>query len=322
MAVHALMGSDTIRSGLTLITGLTLIKGIPLMRHILNLIISLSLILTLVGCVKKPSDPQDPYEGYNRYAFAFNQDVDHLIYRPAATVYKTIVPPPLKQGIGNAFNNVETLTFIPNDILQGKFKWALVDFWRIIINTTVGIGGLFDVASRMGLPKHYEDFGLTLAYWSGGKKEPYLIVPFIGPYTTRSAFGGLFDYVTTPWPYIRPNAVTYWAYGLKYLNVRASLLSADKLFDNAFDPYAFLRSAYLQRRNRLVKENTKPYLDRAQRKAAKATQPPESDAGPVVSLNNPYTTPHIKTNKPLQPSTIATHTNKKHKQINKAKRAT
>ena len=224
------------------------------MRKILSLIICLIITIVVSGCARKPISAADPYENFNRVMFAFNQDIDHLVYRPVSKVYRTIIPPPLKRGISNFFDNIAELTTLPNDILQGKIKYVFVDIWRFAINSTFGIGGLFDVASKVGLPKHYEDFGMTLAYWSGGTKSPYLMIPFIGPSTFRTGYSLPFDLIAAPWPYL--NSTIGWAaFGLKYVNVRTKFLDSDTLVDNAFDPYIFVRNAYLQHREAQIKAN-------------------------------------------------------------------
>lgn len=214
------------------------------------------LTASIVGCAQKPGHAAtDPYEKFNRVVFAFNQDIDHLIYRPVATVYHTVFPPPLQTGIGHFFDNIDQLTTLPNDLLQGKVKYVFLDFWRFVINSTFGIGGLFDVASKWGLPKHYNDFGMTLAYWSGNKSSPYLQIPFLGPSTFRDGFGLMFNYVMSPYPYLRPDGWNYYTRAVNYVDIRARLLPTDQLVDQAFDPYIFVRSAYLQHRNATLTAN-------------------------------------------------------------------
>ena len=197
-----------------------------------------------------PTQPQDPYETFNRTMFAFNHVVDKAILRPVTHVYNTITPPPAQKGVLNFFHNIGELTSIPNDLLQGKMEFMMNDLWRFIINTTVGVGGLFDVAKHMGLPRHVNSFGLTLAYWEGGKqKSPYLVMPLLGPGTFRNTFGRVVDMPTTPYFYIK-DRYWYWAVGLKALDVisnRNTIMDANKLIDTAYDPYVFLRDAYLRR---------------------------------------------------------------------------
>ena len=220
----------------------------------LSLLIACSCLLT--SCARSPSANQDPYEGYNRFMFGFNRAADKVLIKPITEVYNFITPPPLQRGISNAFDNLGEITTLPNDILQGKFKFALKDIARLVINTTIGIGGLFDVATHMGIHHHYEDFGMTLAYWEGNKvKSPYLVLPIFGPTTFRAGFGSLADLATNPLYYLKNEDIGYYALGLRYVNVRSNLLPAEKLIDSAFDPYAFVRDAYLQKRNRMLANN-------------------------------------------------------------------
>jgi len=229
------------------------------MRKILTIIlICITFTIVTTGCARKPSNPAvDPYENFNRAMFAFNTDIDHLIYRPVSKVYRAVTPSFVRKGVSNVFDNLEELTTMPNDLLQGKVRYIFLDFWRFVINSTFGVGGLFDVATKLGLHKHYEDFGMTLAYWSGGTRSPYLVMPFLGPSTFRTTFGLPFDAAASPWPYFRPRYIGWSAAGLKYLNIRTKLLNTDKLVDDAFDPYIFVRNAYLQHRNRQIDENMK-----------------------------------------------------------------
>ncbi len=200
----------------------------------------------------------DPYEKFNRRVFAVNMTLDKYIIKPVAHGYDTITPVPIRKGIGNFFANLDMLNTIPNDLLQGKTAYFTADTWRFILNSTLGIGGLFDVATRFGLPKHHEDFGLTLAYWGGDcglKPQPYLMLPVMGPTTTRDAFGKIPTYATWPFTYIDPQYYNYGAWALSALDKRADLLPADKLVEDSFDPYIFVRSAYLQSRNHQIEKN-------------------------------------------------------------------
>lgn len=233
----------------------------------------------LTGCAKKPGqDRLDPYERYNRAVYAFNTDIDRLFVRPVAKVYSTITPPPLQKGVTNALINVGVISTIPNDLLQGKIKWSLVDTTRLLINSSFGIGGLFDVATRIGIPKHYEDFGMTLSTWSGGKPDPYFILPILGPNTTSSALGMGVDYLMSPWPYIQPRSITWYTFGVAYISVRARLLDADRFVDHAFDPYVFVRDAYLQIRNKMISDNALPYCSAAERAHLPANATATQDA--------------------------------------------
>ncbi len=201
----------------------------------------------LAGCAVNHSNPQDPYESYNRKVFKFNRGVDKVVYRPVAVVYTTVLPTFARRGVSNFLSNVAEVPTIGNDILQANPLWALSDIGRLVINTTVGIGGLFDVATRAGLEKHDQDFGLTLARW-GYTKSSYLLIPFFPPSTVRDLIGTGGDYATSVWTYVRPDWIGWTAYGVTLVDKRASFLDSDKLVDQAFDPYIFVRDAYLQNR--------------------------------------------------------------------------
>lgn len=199
----------------------------------------------------------DPYENYNRHAFKLNQTLDKVFFKPIATVYKTILPWPVTKGISNFFSNLEQVPTIINDLLQADFYDATADTWRLLINTTVGVGGLVDVASHINLPAHSQDFGLTLAKW-GYRSSAYFIVPVLGPRTVRDAISWPVNYgVFSVYPYINDMA---WRNGLtagSFINARAQLLDFDQTIRQAsFDPYVFQRNAYLQRRNYLIRQNS------------------------------------------------------------------
>lgn len=224
--------------------------------------------LSVAGCAINKGeavDPRDPYEHFNRKVFAFNMAVDRAFFRPVAKVYDKVLPWPIKTGVRNFFGNIGDVTSVANELLQLHFSQVVADLARITINTTVGVGGLFDVATRIGLEKDKEDFGLTLASW-GSKNSPYLILPFMGPYTLRDAVGLPVDYfLFSVWPYVATNALRYGLQGTALVQYRASLLAGDDIVDQAFDPYAFVRDAYLQRRDYLIKEakeeNVTKYVD-------------------------------------------------------------
>lgn len=205
-----------------------------------------------------PEVNADPYEKFNRAMFGMNDKLDHWFLHPIAKGYDTVTPSPIRKGVTNFFDNIDMLTTIPNDLLQGKTAYFTADTWRFILNTTLGIGGLFDIATRVGLPKHHEDFGMTLAYWGGAdglKPQPYLVLPLLGSSTTRDAFGKIPNAASWPFNYMDPQYYNYGAIALNVVSKRADLLPADKLVQDSFDPYIFVRSAYLQSRNREIEKN-------------------------------------------------------------------
>jgi len=209
----------------------------------------------LSGCVSTANHaPDDPYEGFNRAMFSFNRGLDKVILRPVAKTYDFVLPAPAKKGVSNFFSNIGDVSNIPNDLLQANFIHAGDDLFRVVINTTAGIGGLFDVASKAGLQKNYEDFGLTLAQW-GAKDTHYLVLPVFGSSTFRDAPALIVDYGLDPISYIEPDGYRYAALGLRVIDKRSKLLGSDRLVDEAFDPYVFVRDAYLQRRVYLMNQN-------------------------------------------------------------------
>lgn len=223
----------------------------------LNKRLGLCLLLLVALPASAEDTNNDPYENYNRHAFKLNQTLDTIFFKPIATVYKIVLPWPVTKGISNFFSNLEQVPTIINDLLQANFYDATTDTWRLLINTTVGIGGFVDVASYINLPAHSQDFGLTLAKW-GYRSSAYFVVPILGPRTVRDAISWPINYgVFSVYPYI--NDIS-WRNGLSagsFINARAQLLDFDQTIRQAsFDPYVFQRNAYLQRRNYLIRQNS------------------------------------------------------------------
>lgn len=206
----------------------------------------------LTGCLKKGPNPDDPYESINRKTHAFNMVLDKALLKPAATIYQTILPAFVRTGIDNAYNNVATLPTVANDLLQAEFKLAIRDSWRFVINSSLGMGGVYDAASHVGIPAHVTDLGVTFAKW-GDKHSPYIVLPLLGPSTYRDAMGMTFDYALfTPYPFIPNDKVIYGLLGLRYIDLRAQMLENEKLMEDALDKYSFIRDAYLQHRQFLI----------------------------------------------------------------------
>ncbi len=219
--------------------------------------ILIMIVVVVAGCAstKRPlSNPQDPYENFNRKVFAFNMAVDKAFFRPIAKVYDNMLPWPIKRGVRNVFCNLGDVNSAANEMLQLHFGQAVADLARVVINTIVGLGGLFDVATSLGLERDKEDFGLTLGVW-GSNDSPYLILPFLGPSTIRDTVALPVDYLLSVWPYIEWDSVRYSMMATNLVQRRATLLAGDNIVDQAFDPYLFVRDAYLQRRSYLVKES-------------------------------------------------------------------
>ncbi|MGH8232478.1 MAG: MlaA family lipoprotein, partial [Steroidobacteraceae bacterium] len=220
---------------------------------------SAALLIALGGCATLPSgkpDPRDPYERMNRSIYKFNTTVDHAVLRPVARGYVKVIPRPIRTSVNNFVTNLAYPTTVVNSFLEGKVGDGVSDTARLVVNTTIGIGGLFDPASNMGLDRHDADFGLTLAKW-GIRKSPYLMLPLLGPSTVRDGFGKLPDWLLLheieTIKLFQNNQYVEWSlFVVSVVNLRAQLLDEDKLLDNAYDPYALLRSAYLQRREYLI----------------------------------------------------------------------
>lgn len=211
-------------------------------------------VLTLIGsvllcsCIHKGPNPDDPYEPINREIYKFNMAFDATMLKPVAKIYKAVLPGKIREGINNAYNNVNMIPTTANDLLQAEWGYALKDSWRFIINSTFGIAGIWDPAAKWGLPPRSNDLGITLAKW-GDKKSPYIVIPFLGPSTIRDGMGMMFEYsLLTPYPYIEDQVVLYSLLGLRYVDLRSQLLDTERLMSQALDQYAFLRDAYLQHR--------------------------------------------------------------------------
>jgi phospholipid-binding lipoprotein MlaA len=223
-------------------------------------------LLSLAGCAAsapRTPDPRDPLERFNRGTFAFNQSLDKAVVRPVLRGYRKVTPRVVRTGISNFFNNAEYPIVIVNNVLQGKLGPAANDTGRFLLNTTLGIGGLFDPATSAGLDRNNEDFGQTLGRW-GVPAGPYVMVPFLGPYTLRDGFGGLADDFAKPRHYLEDDSTRWLVWTLGQLDRRAGLSEADAILDRSGDPYAFVRSAYLQRRQYLVTdgaESGEPPID-------------------------------------------------------------
>ncbi|MEI7613923.1 MAG: MlaA family lipoprotein [Betaproteobacteria bacterium] len=201
----------------------------------------------LSGCATTANNPKDPYEGFNRAMFQVNEGID-VVAKPVAQGYDAVAPLPVKAGVGNFFGNIADVWISINNLLQGKGQEGLSDMGRFLINTTVGIGGVFDIASEIGLEKHAEDFGQTLGKW-GAADGPYFFWPIIGPRTTRDTFGWLVDTNIDPVWHVQNVPVRNSLVGIRFIDTRASLLPADKVVEQAaFDKYNYIRDAYLQKR--------------------------------------------------------------------------
>jgi len=210
--------------------------------------------------IEGPTEPQDPFERYNRAMYQFNESFDRNVAVPVAEAYRNVVPDPINKGISNFFRNLDDVVVVINDVLQLKFEQAAQDATRIIFNTTFGLLGFIDVSTSWDLPKHNEDFGQTLGYW-GVPPGPYFIIPFLGPSTIRDSAGLATDYLYFDPVLNQVDDVTLkWSlFTLNLVDLRADLLGVKGLLDTAaLDPYIFTREAYLQRRRNRVYDGNPP----------------------------------------------------------------
>lgn len=220
-------------------------------------------ILLMTGCAttNQSAGVSDPLEGYNRAMYSFNDALDTAIIKPVAKGYDTVVPDPLSHGVSNFFSNLNDITVIINDLLQGKFYQAYKDTHRFVLNTTVGVAGIFDVASLSGLTKNNEDFGQTLGVW-GAEPGAYIVLPLFGPRNVRDSFGLIGDILTDPVTYIDDDETYFAVAGTRLIDTRANLLKAEKVLDEAaLDEYSYVRDAYMQRRQSLVYDGNPPLAD-------------------------------------------------------------
>jgi len=212
------------------------------------LAVSMVLLSTISACATGPTpNPGDPLEGLNRTTYQFNDVLDRTIAKPIAQGYNAVTPGPVRTMVNNFFSNIGDATVMANDLLQGRIADGTGDFMRIAMNSVFGIGGLVDFATPAGLPKHDQDFGLTLGHW-GVPAGPYVVLPLFGPSTARDAVGFAVDLEASPTSFLKP-AVRYPLFGLNFVSSRARYLGAtDLLSAAALDKYTFTRDAYLGRR--------------------------------------------------------------------------
>jgi len=225
---------------------------------------ALAAALLLAGCAQNPpaGEVYDPIEPWNRKVFWFNQQVDTYVLKPASDAYIYVTPEPARKGVTNFFTNSLYPSTILNNFLQGKVAAGLTDVMRFMVNTTLGVGGLFDPATAMRLPAHNEDFGQTLAVWGLGP-GPYLELPVLGPSNGRDIFRLPVDWFMNVYPGVINNVPA--EAGLTATNVVNTRASLDKAIEirreSALDPYVFTRSAYDQRRTNMIYDGNPPEQD-------------------------------------------------------------
>jgi phospholipid-binding lipoprotein MlaA len=215
-------------------------------------------LLALGGCATTNGDPRDPFEGMNRGIYRFNDAVDRAITKPVATAYRDYVHQEIRDRVRNFFSNLADPFIGVNNLLQGKFEDGILDWARFGFNSTIGLLGIHDVATDMGLEKHNEDFGQTFGRWGAGP-GPYLVLPILGSSTLRDGIGTGLDLYTDPLGEIRPYRLEYSLVVLRLTGVRADLLDASRILEEAaLDRYVFQRDAYLQRRRSLIYDGRPP----------------------------------------------------------------
>ncbi len=209
--------------------------------------------LLLAGCAT-PKNPEDPFEKFNRTMFKFNDAVDRVALKPAATAYKSAVPGFMQTGVSNFFGNLSDAWSSVNNLLQGKGEQGMNDLTRFSFNSTFGLLGVLDIASEAGLPKHNEDFGQTLGVW-GVPSGPYVMLPIFGPSTLRDTAAMPADMWADPWTHVNPASARTAGVALRAVDQRASVLDASNLLEEAaLDRYVFIRDSYLQRRASRVRD--------------------------------------------------------------------
>jgi phospholipid-binding lipoprotein MlaA len=219
-------------------------------------------VAALSGCASLTShEENDPLEYVNRGIYSFNEKADEYLLEPTAKGYQYITPEVVDQGISNFFSNLDDVIVFVNDVLQLKFNQALSDGGRVAVNTTVGLLGFVDMASDVGMPKHNEDFGQTLGAYGVGT-GPYIVLPILGGSTLRDTVGLYGDMFVDPINQLHNSDVMWGTVVLKGVDMRADLIFAKKVADEAsLDPYEFRRSAYFQRREYLVYDGDPPMDD-------------------------------------------------------------
>ncbi|MGB7406017.1 MAG: VacJ family lipoprotein [Pacificimonas sp.] len=225
-------------------------------------------LMALTACATTPSAYDaaegDPWEGFNRSIYSFNDAVDGAVLKPAAQGYRAVVPQPVRTGVSNALDNVDEPVSFINAILQGKFKRAFRAVDRFAVNTTYGVLGTTDRAAELGLDKQSEDFGQTLAVWGVGS-GPYLVLPIFGPSSIRDAVGFGVGQVTNPWGRFQSRTLDLTTIeqggvaAFEAVELRNRLIdTADPLLENALDPYATIKSAYIQTRTAEIFDGNPP----------------------------------------------------------------
>lgn len=242
-------------------------------------------LLALAGCAAGPL-ARDPFEPVNRQVMRFNEGVDSVAFKPLATMYREKVPPLIRTGVSNFFGNIGDAWSAVNSLLQGKLQNAEENLARVHLNTMFGLGGIFDIASEFNIERHREDFGQTLGRW-GVPAGPYIVLPLLGPSTLRDTAALPIDRKADPLHDIDPWTSQTSLYLLRAVDVRANLLRASSVLDEAaLDKYSFIRDAYLQKRRADIFENDTSDNDGQEPKPDDGAEPKldEGAASPAASV--------------------------------------
>ena len=216
------------------------------------------------GCASQAGSPEgDRFERFNRAMFGFNDGLGRHVLRPVATGYRRVVPEPAREGVHNFFNNLETPVILANDLLQGELRRAGETLGRFLVNSTLGVGGLYDMGKRFGMEFHDEDFGQTLAVW-GAPQGPYLVLPFLGPTTVRAGVGKAADSYFSPWSLWLDRIARLCLSAVDTIDSYARVMDdLEELRESSLDYYAAVRSLYLQHRAEEIRNGRDPDRFRA-----------------------------------------------------------
>lgn len=221
------------------------------------------LSLFLAGCAgtqSRNTDPEnDPWEGYNRKVFSFNEGMDKVV-RPIAVAYDKITPDPVQRGVGNFFRNLDAPVTYVNQVLQGKFKQSIATIGRFLANSTFGLFGFFDIATQMGIPYYNEDLGQTMAKW-GYDNSRYMMIPFLGPSTFRDGTGRLVDTFYDPVGRVLHGSNRWGLWMFRGIDTRARYLDQDSELKSAYDPYVLMRDVWWQNRQYQIYDGDPPMRD-------------------------------------------------------------
>lgn len=287
-------------------------SGSIMARMVLVAPVALSWFL-LAGCATAPpgvtygADPRDPWERYNRSMTKFNDSVDKAVLKPVATAYTKVLPSPARTGVSNFFDNISDAWSFVNNVLQAKPEGALFSFWRVAVNSTIGLGGVLDPATEMRLYRHRKDFGMTLGRW-GVPPGPYFVLPVLGPSTVRDTAALPADVWGNAANHIQNIALRNSLFVLRAVDTRAQLLGATDLIGQAsIDPYSFTRDAWLQKRRNDIYDGNPPPDPAASGSASDADEERYDlpDDAPAAATPVPTASPAASATEPAaQPAAV------------------